>query len=88
MKQRLLFSGLLFALLFGGTILQCQQLTVETDSGKQVLSRANLEGLAHVKVTVPEHSSGTTHVSCIYKEQLVDWRNGICRQLLGRCPAV
>jgi DMSO/TMAO reductase YedYZ molybdopterin-dependent catalytic subunit len=33
-------------------------LTVQTDSGKQVvLSRADLEALPHVKVTVSEHSS-------------------------------
>jgi DMSO/TMAO reductase YedYZ molybdopterin-dependent catalytic subunit len=43
--------------------LQSQQLTVETDSGKQVvLSRADLEALPHVKVTVSEHSSAPVNL--------------------------
>jgi len=59
MKRRFLFSALLSALVFGSGALQCQQLTVQTDSGKQVvLSRTDLEGLPHIKVTTSEHSSG------------------------------
>jgi hypothetical protein len=59
MKQLFLFSALLFALVFSRTSLQCQQLTIQTDSGKQVLlSRAELEALPHVKLTASEHSSG------------------------------
>jgi hypothetical protein len=46
-------------MLFASRFLQCQQLTVQTDSGKQVLNRADLEALPHVKVTVSEHSSGS-----------------------------
>jgi hypothetical protein len=61
MKKRFLFSGFLFALLFVSTFLQCQQLTVQTDSRKQVLSRADLEGLPRVKVAVSEHSSGSVN---------------------------
>src|ERR1700732_4121212 len=50
---------MLFALVSTSVALQCQQLTVQTDSGKPVvLSRADLEALPHVKVTAPEHSSG------------------------------
>jgi len=59
MKKILLFSTLLFALVFTSAALQCQQLTVQTDSGKEVvLSLAELETMPHIKVTVPEHSSG------------------------------
>ena len=59
MRKRCLFSALLFALVFSSGALQCQQLTVQTDSGKQVvLSRTDLEALPHVKVTASEHSSG------------------------------
>jgi hypothetical protein len=59
MKRRFLFSMLLFALVFAGERPQCQQLTVQTDSGKQVvLSRTDLEALPHVKATASEHSSG------------------------------
>jgi hypothetical protein len=58
MRKLFLFSTLLFALVFTNGALQCQQLTVQTDSGKQVvLSRADLEALPHVKVTASEHSS-------------------------------
>jgi hypothetical protein len=59
MKTLFLFSALLFALVFSSARLQCQQLTIQTDSGKQVLlSRADLEALPHIKVTASEHSSG------------------------------
>lgn len=52
-------KALLLALVFSTGVLQGQQLTVQTDSGKQVvLSRADLEALPHVKVTASEHSSG------------------------------
>jgi hypothetical protein len=58
MKKLLLFSALLFALVFTSAALQGQQLTVQTDSGKQVvLSLADLETLPHIKVTASEHSS-------------------------------
>jgi hypothetical protein len=54
-----LFSALLLGLLFSGASIQCQQLTVQTDSGKNVvLSRTDLEALPHVKVSAAEHSSG------------------------------
>ena len=59
MRKLCLFSALLFALVFSSGALQCQPLTVQTDSGKQVvLSRTDLEALPHVKVTASEHSSG------------------------------
>ncbi len=58
MKKLLLFSALLFALVFTSVALQCQQLTVQIDSGKQVvLSLADLEALPHIRVTASEHSS-------------------------------
>jgi hypothetical protein len=57
MKRHFLFSALLFVLLSSGA-LQCQTLTVQIDSGKQVvLSRSDLEALPHAKVTASEHSS-------------------------------
>lgn len=55
--KRLLLHGSLFVLVFASPILRGQQLTVQTDAGKQVLSRADLDGLPHVKVATPEHSS-------------------------------
>ena len=38
--------------------LYTQQLTIQTDAGKQVLSRTHIEALPHVNVTASEHSSG------------------------------
>jgi hypothetical protein len=58
MKRLFWFSALLFALIFSSAALQCQQLTIQLDSGKQVvLSRADLEALPHIKATAAEHSS-------------------------------
>jgi hypothetical protein len=59
MRKLFLFSALLFALVFTTAPLRCQQLTIQTGSGKQVvLSRTELEALPHVKVTASEHSFG------------------------------
>src|ERR1700747_1757355 len=59
MRKLILFSTLLFMLVFTSVSAQCQQLTIQTDAGKQVvLNRADLEALPHVKVTASEHSSG------------------------------
>jgi hypothetical protein len=59
MKKLFLFSALLFAVVFSSGALQCQQLTVQTDSGKHVvLNRTDLEGLPHIKVTASGYSSG------------------------------
>lgn len=57
MKRLLLFPGLLLVLVFGSPTLYCQQLTVETASGKQELTRADIEGLPHLKVSASGHSS-------------------------------
>ena len=57
MKRVFLLSRPLILLTFASTFLQCQQLIVETDAGKQILSRADLEALPHVKVTASEHGS-------------------------------
>jgi hypothetical protein len=55
----LVFSAWLVALAFSSVRLQGQQLTLQPDSGKQViLSRSDLEALPHIKATAVEHSSG------------------------------
>jgi len=48
--------GLVF-LIFASPFLECQQLIVQTEAGKQILSRADLEALPHVNVTASEHGS-------------------------------
>ena len=57
MKKLDLLLALCICLLACAT-LHAQQLTVQTDVGKQVLSRTDIEALPHVKVTASEHSSG------------------------------
>jgi hypothetical protein len=50
------FSLVLFVLL-GAALAQCQQLTIQTEAGKQtVLARSEIESLPHVKVVT--HGSG------------------------------
>ena len=51
-----IYSSLIF-LIFASTILECQQLTVQTDAGKQILSRADVEAMPHAKVTASDHGS-------------------------------
>jgi hypothetical protein len=54
MKRRFFLYGLI-GLLLSAAGAQCQQLTIETEAGKQtVLSRSDIESLPHVKVTARE----------------------------------
>lgn len=48
-----------FICLLSHPVVHAQNLTIQTDSGKQVLNRTDIEGLPHLKVTASEHSSGT-----------------------------
>src|SRR5215469_9355575 len=57
MKKRLL--PVLISLLLSATLAQCQQLTIQTENGKQiVLTKSDVESLPHVKVTT--HGSETS----------------------------
>jgi hypothetical protein len=57
MKILFRFYGALLLLIFASPFLRCQQLSVQTEAGKQILSRVDLEALPHVKVTASEHGS-------------------------------
>ena len=57
MKSVFPFYGALVLLTFASPFLQGQQLIVHTETGQQILSRADLEALPHVKVTASEHGS-------------------------------
>ena len=64
MKQ-LLFVLILIAiaLTLHPTVVQCQQLTIQTDNGKQtVLSRANIEALPHTDVKTSAAGADSTFV--------------------------
>jgi hypothetical protein len=61
MRNRLLLSVAISALLLQGALAQCQQLTVQTDTGKPtVLSRADIEALPRIKVTTSAPGTSTT----------------------------
>ena len=57
MKRVFRFYGALVLLIFASPFLQGQQLIVRTEAGQQILSRADLDALPHVKVTASEHGS-------------------------------
>ena len=94
MKRRFLFSPLLFALVFASGALQCQQLTVQTDSAKQVfLSRADLEALPHVKVTATDHSSSSVNfegvtLKSVLEKAGVTFGESMKGKRLTNCPLV
>lgn len=54
MRKRSAFA--ILALVFSSLALQCQQLTVQSEAGQQVvLNRPDLDALPHVKVSAAEH---------------------------------
>ena len=57
MRRLFLLPSSLFVLLFASPVLQCQQLVVQTGTGRLVLSRADLEALPHVTVKASDHAS-------------------------------
>lgn len=57
MQRVFRFYGALVLLIIASRSLQCQQLIVQTEAGQQILSRADLDALPHVKVTASEHGS-------------------------------
>jgi hypothetical protein len=73
MRKLSLFSALLFGLVFTSVALQCQQLTIQTDSGKQVvLNRTDLEALPHIKVTATEHSSSPVNFEGVILKSVLE----------------
>jgi hypothetical protein len=61
MKKRLFFCAALVVLMLYAVLVECQQLTIETETGKQtVLARADLESLPHMKVTTAGSDAPST----------------------------
>lgn len=59
MRKRL--SHLLIGLALGAALAQCQQLTIQTQGGKQiVLAKSDIESLPHVKVTTHDSDTSAT----------------------------
>lgn len=60
MKNRS-FLSVLVSLLLTAALAQCQQLTIQTENGKQtVLERSDIESLPHVKVTTHDSEMSAT----------------------------
>ena len=61
MKKPLFFSAALVILMLYAVLVECQQLTIETETGRQtVLAKADLESLPHMKVTTGGSDARTT----------------------------
>jgi hypothetical protein len=61
MKNRLFFPVVLFALMLQSALARSQQLTVQTEDGKQaVLARADIEALPHIKATTGASAGSAT----------------------------
>ncbi len=55
------FPHLLIVVLLGAALAQCQQLTIQTEGGKQtVLARSDIESLPHVKVATHRSENNAT----------------------------
>ena len=60
-RRRLFFPAVLFALMMQAVLCASQQLTIQTETGKQtLLARADIEALPHVKVTTAASGVSTT----------------------------
>jgi hypothetical protein len=59
MKRFRFVFTVLFTLALQAALAQSQQLTVQTESGKTVLTRADLEALPHIKVTTTKAGTST-----------------------------
>jgi hypothetical protein len=71
MKHRLFFSATLLALMLDAALLQSQQLTVQIETGKQVvLTRGDIEALPHSKVTTGASENTATFEGVLLKAVL------------------
>jgi hypothetical protein len=70
MKKRLLLRALISVLL-SAALAQCQELTIQTESGKQtVLTKSDIESLPHVKVTTHGSETSTTFEGVVLRAVL------------------
>jgi hypothetical protein len=93
MKKPLSFYAALVVVMLYAALVQCQQLTVETEGGKQtVLSRADLESLPHVKVTTGASDAPTTFegvtVKAVLEKAGVEFGESLKGKRLASCLLV
>ena len=59
--KKSVFPHLIIGLVLSAAVAQCQQLTIQTESGKEtVLEKSEIESLPHVKVTTHGSESSAT----------------------------
>jgi hypothetical protein len=84
MKKRL-FSALLIALLLDAIVVQCQQLTIQTEIGKQtVLTKGDIEALPTTTVTTGPSDAPVTFVGISLKALLEKAGVGFGESLRGK----
>ena len=70
MKNRIFLYGLI-SLLLSAALSQCQQLTIETEGGKQtVLAKSDIDALPHIKVTTHDGDKSVTFEGAALKAVL------------------
>jgi hypothetical protein len=85
MKNRLLFPALVFALLLDAVVVQSQQLTIQAETGKQiVLTRADIEALPHIKVTTGASDTSTAFEGVALKAVLDKAGVGLGEPMKGK----
>jgi hypothetical protein len=85
MRNRLLLPVALSALLLQAALAQCQQLTIQTDTGKPtVLSRADIEALPHVKVSTSTSGAFGTYEGVALEAVLEKAGVGFAESLKGK----
>jgi hypothetical protein len=85
MRFRLFFPAMLVALILQAALAQSQQLTVQTEPGKQVvLARADLEALPHIKITTAVSGVSATFEGVSLKSALERAGVGFGETLKGK----
>jgi hypothetical protein len=85
MRHRAFFLAVLLALTLQATLASSQQLTVQTEGGKQtILTRADIEALPHVKVTTSTPGSSTVFEGVPLKALLEKAGVGFAEPMKGK----
>jgi len=92
MKKPFWLRWLLFIAVLGSAALECQELTVQTDARKHVLSRADIEALPRLKVTASDHSNTVNFegasLNSVLKEAGITFGESLKGKRLASCLLV
>jgi hypothetical protein len=85
MRHRLFLPAMLLALMLPATLAYSQQLTIQTENGKQtVLARSDIEALPHIKVTASASGAPATFEGVALKAVLEKAGVGFGETLKGK----